>query len=153
MNKIEKLILTLFVLMFSLVPLLWFHGDQVLLGYDNVYPLNATDFLRDRIFSWTPVVGWGADQSGIQGSIIVHFFDSLPQLLGLSQQMSQKITYSFWFFLILASSYFLIVRLEKASIVESKYLRYFFPILYAFNFYILQAWFRSYPGTACPGRW
>lgn len=140
MNKIQKIILTLFLFSLSFVPFLWLQGNQILLGYDNVYPLSPLDFLKDRIFSWTPIVGWGADQSGIQGSLIVHFFDSLPQFVGLSQQMSQKITYSFWFLLILASAYFLITRLERANIVESKYLRYFFPILYAFNFYILQAW-------------
>lgn len=137
---ITNLILTILVFSFSLIPFLWFKNNQVLLGYDNVYPLNAIDFLRDRLFSWSSVQGFGFDQSGQQGSLIIHFIDSIPQFFGASIQLSQKIVFSFWFFLLLASPYLLIVKLEKANIVRSKYLRYFFPILYTFNFYILQAW-------------
>lgn len=140
MTKIEKIIFTGFIFLLSLVPLLWFHGNQILLGYDNVYPLNPGAFLLNRIFSWTSTVPFGMDQSGVQGSLIVHLIDSLPLFLGFSVQSAQKIVFSFWFFLILASAYVLIVKLEKAKLVDAPYLRYIFPVLYAFNFYILQAW-------------
>lgn len=140
MNRIEKIILTIAVLSLSLVPLLWFHEDQLLIGYDNVYPLNPIDFLKDRIFSWSTVQGFGFDQSGQQGSLITHFIDALPQLFGFSPQVSQKITFVFWLFLLLLSPYILILSLEKAKLLRNAYARYFFPVLYAFNFYILQAW-------------
>lgn len=140
MKKIEKIILVLFLFSFSFVPFLWFPKDQILIGYDNVYPINGVAFLKDRIFSWTTTSGFDMDQSGIQGSLIIHFIDAIPQFFGFSTQLSQKIVFSFWFFLLLFSPYFFITRLEKIGLIKSSYLRYFFPILYAFNFYILQAW-------------
>lgn len=140
MKKIESIILTIFVFILSFIPLLWFHGDQILLGYDNVYPLNPVAFLKDRVFSWSYVQNFGYDQSGVQGSLIIHAIDSVPALIGLSPQISQKIVFTFWFFLLLFSSYIFIVRLEKAGLVRSAYLRYFFPVLYSINFYVLQAW-------------
>lgn len=140
MKKIETIILTLFLFLLSFIPFLWFPKDQILIGYDNVYPLNGAAFLKDRIFSWTTTSGFDMDQSGIQGSLVIHFIDAIPQLLGLPIQLGQKIVFSFWFFLLLFSPYFFITRLEKIGLIKSPYLRYFFPILYAFNFYILQAW-------------
>src|SRR5581483_6492207 len=140
MTKIEKIFFTCFIFILALVPLLWFHGNQILLGYDNVFPLNPIAFLSDRIFSWTQTIPFGADQSGTQGSLIIHFIDSVPILLGFSAQVAQKFVFSFWFFFILFSAYFLIWKLERARLVTSPYLRYIFPVLYAFNFYILQAW-------------
>lgn len=139
-KKLTSIILTLLIFSLSLTPLLWFPGKSILLGYDNIYPLAPLDFLKNRLFTWSQAQGLGIDQSGIQGSLIVHFIDSLPQLLGLSVQTSQKIVFSFWFFLLLLSPFILIKRLEKYSLVRSPYLSYIFPVLYSFNFYILQAW-------------
>ena len=140
MSKVEKIIFTVFIFFLSLVPLLWFNENQILLGYDNVFPLNPSAFLLDRMYSWTSTVPFGADQSGSQGSLIIHLIDSIPLFLGFDIQSSQKIVFSLWFFLILFSAYILIVRLEKAKLIDIPYLRYIFPVLYAFNFYILQAW-------------
>lgn len=132
--------LTVVVFCLSFIPLLWFPGKSILLGYDNVYPLDPIPFLYDRIFSWTQSQNFGLDQSGIQGSLIIHFIDSIPILLGAGPQLSQKIVFCFWFFLLLLSPYVLIKRLEKFGFIKTPYLRYIFPILCAFNFYILQAW-------------
>lgn len=138
-SKVNTFI-TLTVFSLSLIPLLWFRGDQILLGYDNVYPLSALDFLRDRLFTWSSIQGFGMDQSGQQGSLIIHFIDSVPQFFGASHQLSQKIIFSFWFFLLLLSSYLFIVSLEKNRFLKNKSLRYIFPVMYAINFYVLQAW-------------
>lgn len=140
MIKVEKIILTIFIFSLSFVPFLWMTNGQLILGYDAVFPLNPTAFLLDRIYSWTTTQGFDMDQSGIQGSLIIHLIDSLPQLIGFSHQASQKIVFSFWFFLLLLSPYILITKLERAGIVKSRYLRYFFPVLYTFNFYVLQGW-------------
>lgn len=140
MSKIQKTILTVFLFVLSFTPLLWFPGNSILLGYDNVYPLNPEAFLRDRIFSWSTTQGLGVDQSGIQGSLPIHIIDALPLLLGASPQLAQKIVFSLWFFLLLLSSYIFILALERNGFIKNPYLRYIFPILYVFNFYILQAW-------------
>ncbi len=133
-------ILTICVFALSLIPLLWFRGNEILLGYDNVYPLSGVSFIRDRLFSWTNTGGLGLEQSGIQGSLIIHTLDTLPQVLGFSVQTSQKIVFVFWFFLLLASPWLFIKKIEKLGFVRSSLLRYIFPVLYAINFYLLQAW-------------
>ena len=138
--KKQDVLLTIFVFSLSLIPLLWFKDNQILLGYDNVYPLNPAAFLVDRIFSWTSIQNFGFDQSGQQGSIINHFIDSLPQLVGFSYQTSQKIVFSLWFFLMMLSSYIFVLRLEKYGYLKNMYVKYFFPVLYTVNFYTLQAW-------------
>lgn len=139
-KEIVNTVLTISVFCLSLIPLLWLRDNQILLGYDNVYPLNAVDFLRDRIFSWTSVQGFGLDQSGQQGSLMIHFIDSIPQLLGASTQLSQKIVFSFWFFMLIFAAYIFVVKIEQYGFIKSKYLRYIFPVLYGVNFYVLQAW-------------
>lgn len=140
MKKIEKIILTTVVFLLALVPFLWFSGNQILIGYDNIYPLSPIEFLKDRLFSWTQAQNFGHDQSGVQGSLVIHFIDSIPYFFGFSPQLSQKIIFSFWFFLLLLSPYIFIGRLEKYGFVSARYLRYAFPVLIAFNFYILQGW-------------
>lgn len=132
--------LTILVFSLSFIPFLWFKNDQILLGYDNVFPLNAAAFLKDRFFSWSLTQGFGFDQSGQQGSLIIHFIDSVPELLGASHQLSQKIVFSLWFFLLILSSYIFVIRLEKYGFLKSKYLRFLFPVLYSLSFYVLQAW-------------
>lgn len=138
--KRQDILLTIFVFSLSLIPLLWFKDNQILLGYDNVFPLNPNAFLTDRLYSWTSIQNFGFDQSGQQGSLISHFIDSFPQYLGFSYQASQKIVFSLWFFLMILASYLFVVRLEKYGYIKNSYVKYFLPVLYSINFYALQAW-------------
>ncbi|HSX40273.1 MAG TPA: alpha-(1-_3)-arabinofuranosyltransferase family protein [Candidatus Saccharimonadales bacterium] len=140
MKKISSYLLIAFVFLFSFVPFLWLGKGQILLGYDMVYPLNTAGFLRDRIYSWTTTQGFDMDQTSIQGSLIIHFIDTIPQFFKASPTLSQQFVFSFWFFLLLLSPFILVKRLEKAGLIRSRYLAYFLPVLYAFNFYVLQAW-------------
>ena len=140
MKKTEKIILTILLFLLSFVPFLWLSKGQLILGYDAVFPVNPTGFLLDRIYSWTSVQGFTMDQSGIQGSLIIHFIDSIPYFLGFSAEYAQKIVFSFWFFAILFSSYIFISRIEKYGFIKSTYLKYLFPVFYTFNFYLLQGW-------------
>lgn len=140
MKRFEKIFLVLFLFLLSLVPFLWLSKGQLILGYDAVFPLNPTAFLLDRIYSWTSTQGFTMDQSGVQGSLIIHFIDSIPYFLGFSSTSAEKIVFSFWFFAIIFSAYIFAIRIEKSGIIKSRYLRYFFPVLYAFNFYMLQGW-------------
>ena len=136
----STIVLTVFVFLLSLIPQFWFPGKSILLGYDNVYPLNPVAFLQDRLYSWTSTQGFEVDQSAIQGSLVIHFIDALPLLLGFSPQVSQRIVTSLWFFLLLLSPYLFIRTLEKNGFITNVYIRYYFPVLYAINFYVLQAW-------------
>jgi hypothetical protein len=136
----STVLFTLCIFLLSLIPQLWFPGNAILLGYDNVFPLAPTSFLYDRIYSWSWLIGFGSDQSAIQGSLLIHLIDSVPHFMGFSDQMSQRIVFSFWFFMLLFSAYFFVFVLEKNKLIKTSYARYFFPIFYALNFYNLQAW-------------
>ncbi|HEX8966029.1 MAG TPA: hypothetical protein VF820_06385, partial [Patescibacteria group bacterium] len=124
----------------SLIPLLWFKGQQIIVGHDNVFPLQVTNFLRDRLFTWSMNHGVGYDQASGMGSIIIHLIDTAGYNLGTTLQTSEKITYIFWTFAMLFSCFLLAWFLEKWGYIKAKYFKFIFPVLYAFNFYTLQAW-------------
>lgn len=135
LNKFNKLnLLLIFIL--SLTPLLWFRGNSILVGHDNVFPLNPTVFLEGRLSTWVDQQ-FGMSQSLIMGTIPTHLIDALPYLAGLPLQLSQKIVYIFWFFVMGASAYALAYVLNP----KSRVFQLTAVILYQFNFFILQGWF------------
>lgn len=119
----------------SLTPLLWFKSNTFMGGHDLVFPLEPAIFLEGRLSTWIEH-GFGASQSLIMGTIPIHFIDAIPYFLGFSIQMTQKIVYVFWFFLIGLSAYVLASVLKK----ESREFKFTAAIMYQFNFFILQAW-------------
>lgn len=135
-QKKEVLIDLIFIFILSLTPLLWFKGDSVMVGHDNVFPLNPVEFFHGRLFTWTEQ-GFGQSQTLIMGTIPIHFVDAIPAFLGFSIQKTQEIVYVFWFFLMGISAYILASVINK----ESRLFRLIVPVMYSFNFFILQGWF------------
>lgn len=141
MNLLKKLfgnktfwdIIVIFIL--SLVPLFWFKGNSIMVGHDNVYPLDPIVFLAGRLFTWIPF-NFGQSQSSIMGTIPIHFFDFLPYALGLSLQLSQKITYVFWFFSMSISMYVLAKEVRSSRVFALTSV-----LFYTINFFLLNAWF------------
>lgn len=125
-----------FLVLLSLVPIIWFKGDSILVGHDNVFPLNPVAFLQGRLFTWSNL-GLGQSQSLIMGTALVHFIDALPHFFGFPIQLEQKIVYVFWFFGILFSSFILARTINR----NSKMFQVIASVVYAFNFFILQGWF------------
>ena len=125
----------LFIFFLSLTPLLWFKGSAVMLGHDNVFPLDPTIFLLGRLSTWIEQ-GFGQSQMLIMGTIPIHFIDAIPAFLGFSIQNTQKIVYVFWFFLMGISAYILAHTLNK----ESRVFKITATVFYIFNFFILQGW-------------
>lgn len=124
----------LIIFFVSLTPLLWFRPGQMMLGHDNVFPLDPKEFLSGRLTTWSPH-GFGQNQSLIMGTSLIHFIDAIPYLLGFSVIPTQQIIYVFWFFMIGISMYVLTKTLGKSgwfSIVAT--------LMYQFNFFILQGW-------------
>lgn len=126
----------LFIFFLSLTPLLWFQGNSVMLGHDNVFPLKPLVFLDGRLSTWIEH-GVGQSQTLIMGTIPIHFIDALPSIFGFSLQVTQKIVYVFWFFMMGISAYMLARVINK----ESRVFKLTAVILYQFNFFILQGWF------------
>lgn len=138
--KKELIIGILLVFVFSFIPLFWFKGNMVMVGHDNVFPLNFNEFLLDRFFTWSEHHGTGYDQSSGMGSIIIHIIDVFPSWFDLSVQTTQKFVYCFWFFALLFSSFLFAFYLKRFQLITTNYFMYFFPVLYTFNFYTLQGW-------------
>jgi len=140
MSKIGHKIILILLFFIGLLPFLWLKDGKILLGHDNVYPLASVAFLTDRLYSWSSNIGFGMDQSGIQGSLFLHLIDAIPQLIGFSTSLSQRIVFSFWFLAMIFSCYLLMWQLEKKHFIDTPYAKYIAPVLYAVNFYLLQGW-------------
>lgn len=123
------------IFILSLTPLLWFQGNSVMIGHDNVFPLDPITFLSGRLSTWIDQ-GFGQSQALIMGTIPIHFIDALPSLVGFDIQTTQKIVYVFWFFLIGISAYILAHVLKS----NSRIFKLSAVLLYQFNFFILQGW-------------
>lgn len=125
-----------FILLLSLTPLLWFKDGVIMVGHDNVYPLNPPVFFEGRLHTWIDQ-GFGRSQSLIMGTIPIHLVDALPSLIGFSVQDGQKLVYVFWFFMMGFSAYIL------ASVInpQNRYFKIIVSLFYQYNFFILQAWF------------
>ncbi|MDP3941280.1 MAG: hypothetical protein Q8Q49_03125, partial [bacterium] len=76
----------LIFLLLSLLPLLWFRPGEIIVGHDNVFPLDPQVFFRDRLFAWSEHHGFGYDQSQGMGSIVIHAIDIFPSLFGIDLQ-------------------------------------------------------------------
>lgn len=126
----------LFILFLSLTPLLWFKGGSIMLGHDNIFPLDPITFLRGRLLTWIEQ-GFGQSQALIMGTIPIHFIDAIPSFFGFSIQTTQKLVYIFWFFAMGISAYYLAHTLNK----DSRIFKLTASVLYMFNFFILQGWF------------
>lgn len=134
-NKYPFIFDLLIIFILSLTPLLWFQKDTLMVGHDNVFPLNPSVFLNGRLFSWIDLE-FGRSQALIMGTIPIHLIDAIPYLLGFSIQITQKIVYVFWFFMMGIAAYILASVINK----ESFFFKLTSVIFYVFNFFILQAW-------------
>lgn len=133
--KKARLIDVLFIFFLSLTPLLWFRPGMIMVGHDNIFPLNPKIFLEGRLSTWIEH-GFGNSQGLIMGSIPIHLIDFLPYFLGFSLETTQKMVYVFWFFMIGLSSYVLARTLNR----ENRLFQLATVVLYQFNFFLLQAW-------------
>ncbi len=133
----KKVLIDIFLIfLLSLTPLLWFRPGEIMVGHDNIFPLDPQSFLEGRLYTWSQNKALGQNQSLIMGSIPIHFIDALPSLLGFSLQTTQKIVYVFWFFLIGLSVYILASLINE----KSRFFKLFVTVFYQFNFFILQGW-------------
>ena len=133
----KKVLIDIFLIfLLSLTPLLWFKPGEMMVGHDNIFPLDPQSFLEGRLYTWNQNKAFGQNQSLIMGSIPIHFIDALPSLLGFSLQTTQKLVYIFWFFLIGLSAYIF------ASLInpKSRFFKLFVAVFYQFNFFVLQGW-------------
>lgn len=139
MKKINKQILFEVIVIFflGLIPLLWFHGNQIVLGHDAGLTLNPVEHFLDRLFLWTKRFGFGADQTYATAGFFIHGLEAFISFLGFSLQTAQKIAFIFWFVLPGLTMYYF----TRSVFQKRKYLPLIASVFFMINHFLLQGWF------------
>ncbi len=120
-----------------LLTKLWIPGGFAIAGHDSGLAVNAADFFKSRLFAWGPQ-GFGIDNSGYFGSLIMHFIDFASSKVAGVPYAGNQLNVFFWI-----SAIFLSAAIFSRSLNNKlgKYFKYLFPVFITFNFYILQSIF------------
>lgn len=135
----KRIIELLTIIILGLVPLLWFKGNNVVLGHDAGLPISPIEHFIDRFYLWTNRYGIGHDQTYALPGLFIHGIEAMISYFGLSLQWNQKITFVFWFMLPGLTMYYLTSRLESKT--GLKFLALPSSMLYMMNHYLMQGWF------------
>ena len=128
-----------FILLFGLIPLLWFSQGYLAAGHDMSYPLAPIDFWLDRLFVWTDRIGsFGSNQTDAIPGIFIHGLQALFYYLTGSLQLAQKLDFIFWFTLPGITMYVLLRSLHPKK--EDYLIRISGSLFYMLNHYLLQGW-------------
>ena len=123
----------------SLLPLWWLRHGEVVMGHDSGFRLNFLTYYKSLFYAWNPVMNFGIDWQLYKGFLMTQFPEFLVTILTGSWVIGQRIMMVGWFFVIQLSMYILVRTLRPEK--EHWLLRLSTSTFYAFNFFILQAWF------------
>ena len=137
--KKKQIIELLIISILGLTPLLWFHGNQIILGHDSGLTLFPISHFFDRLSAWTNRFAFGSDQTYAMAGFFIHGIDALVASFGFSLQEVQKIVFIFWFVLPGLTMYYFSSRLAKK--LQLPYFALPVSIFYMFNHFLLQGWF------------
>lgn len=129
----------LIILLFGLTPILWFSGNQIILGHDSGLPLRPIGHFQDRLYVWTDRYGFGLDQSFALPGFFIHGIEAFVSYLGASTQLEQTITFIFWLSLSGFSMYVFAYKFEKE--LRLKYFGLVAALFYMINHFLLQSWY------------
>ncbi|MCL5432846.1 MAG: alpha-(1-_3)-arabinofuranosyltransferase family protein [Patescibacteria group bacterium] len=140
MKKISKrkIFEIIVVLILGLIPLLWFHKNEVILGHDSGLTLFPLPHFLDRLSIWTERFGFGHDQNYALAGFFIHGLEALVSFLGFKLQNFQKIVFVFWFVLPGLTMLYFSSKLEKR--LGLKYFALPATLLYMINHFLLQGW-------------
>ena len=137
--KKRQIIDLIIIFLLGLTPLLWFQGNQIILGHDAGLTLSPMPHFFDRLFAWTERFGFGSDQTYAIPGFFIHGLEALVAYLGFNLQAVQKIVFVFWFLLPGLTMYYFSSRLSKR--LQMEYFALPASALYMFNHFLLQGWF------------
>lgn len=138
-NFFKKNIELLVIFLFSLTPLLWLKGNEVIIGHDSGFRLNYLDHLINLFYSWNSIQNFGTDWGILKGFLIVQLPETFFSLLFGSLTLGQRATFVMWFFIIGLSMYIFVRNFFYQK--EFWIMRLFSSTFYMYNFFLLQAWF------------
>lgn len=116
---------------------LWVPAGFTVAGHDSGLAVNASNFFKSRLYAWD-VQGFGRDNSGYFGSLIMHFVDFVSSKVAGVAFAGNQINIFFWISAIFVSAAIFSRSLKQRA---GNYFAFFFPVFVTFNFYILQSIF------------
>ena len=123
----------------SLLPLFWLKPGEVVMGHDSGFRINVLSYYKSLVYAWNPVVNFGVDWQLYKGFLLTQLPEFIGTIITGSWGIGQRMIMVFWFIAIQASMYVLVQTIKPEK--EHWVFRLSASIFYAFNFYILQAWF------------
>jgi hypothetical protein len=127
------------LLLFSLVPILWLHSGQVIIGHDSGFRIVPWKHLIDIFYTWYKGADYGMDYSIFKGFLITLLPEAIFSSLFSDMRIWQTATMIFWFFVMGFCMY-----IATSILYPSKnqwFIRLYASLLYMYNFFLLQGWF------------
>ncbi len=137
--KDNNLWIVLVICLLGLVPFLWLHTGQMVVGHDSGLPFNPIVHWQDRLYTWTLRYGMGMEQTFALGGFFIHGLEALLAALGFSITLGQQIAFSIYFILPGLSIYYLLTTISPDKKYRPGWL--VAAVFYMFNHYLLQGWF------------
>ena len=109
------------------------------MGHDSGFRINFLSYYKSLVYAWNPVVNFGVDWQLYKGFLLTQLPEFIGTIITGSWGIGQRMIMVFWFIAIQASMYVLVQTIKPEK--EHWVFRLSASIFYAFNFYILQAWF------------
>lgn len=129
----------LIILLFSLTPLLWLSGSEIVVGHDSGFRLNPQAHMQKLTYSWDETYGLGVDWSLFKGFLVTQAPEAIFAYLTQSVQTGQTLTFIFWFLAMGLSMYIFTRSFFPGA--NYRLLRIVASTAYMYNFFLLQAWF------------
>ncbi len=127
-----------FIVLLSLIPLIWFSPQHMIFGSDSGYPLDYVQYFIQRTYTWTSAQSFGEDMSTFMGALPLHGIQFVLSILGIPYFDIQKVTLVFWFASIAFAMYFCVKYFFNKP--EHWPIRLISVVLYSINFYIFLFW-------------
>jgi hypothetical protein len=125
-----------FIFLISLIPLIWFIPNHMVIGLDSGYPIDFISYFDQRTYTWLGSQVFGFDTTLWLGQIFLIALPTFIYSLGIGMYDVQKITFVFWYFVMSVSIYALVLYLfKKPSFI---FVRFCAVLFYMINFFLFS---------------
>ena len=149
MNKHRINILV--ILTVSLLALTWFNGYDFISVGDFAFSLSGKQFLNNTIYFWDPDIGTGYSAPRQMAFIMPYsLLSGLFELIGMNQQILERVLFYFWFSLSGISAYYLCSYVIRKSDKVGSFCALSGGLFYMMNFYSMSVIWHLASGLLVP---
>lgn len=127
-----------FLVLISLIPLVWFKPGYMVYGSDSGYPLDFVNYFIQRSHTWLASQNFGMDMSTFMGLIPLHGIQYVLSIVKIPYFDIQIFTFIVWFAGVVFSMYACVRYFFKEK--DQWIIRFIAVLLYSINFYIYLFW-------------